>query len=158
MTYNRHITHHYLETTPATVATTSGPVDCIYEVGPEDLQDSEKPTEFDDITATVEEPGKDVTFTPDEPRDVTSVVVEVSEPTDVTVTVTDENGEETTVTVTVNPEDGPTTIDVPVGGATKVTVTLPEDSPADLTNVVLNACEGNISGCSRSRCFLMHHP
>ncbi len=148
-------------TTPA--PTTTAPIDCIYDVTPEELEKDE-PVEYDGgITADITPEGDlEFDFNDDEPRDVTNIKVDVPDTEDgddtplEAVPIKPDGTEGTPIPLVqgdnpINPDENPDFDDVD-----KVIIRKKDDTPLkpdDITNVEVVACaEGN--KCHSLYCFL----
>ncbi len=68
-------------------------MDCIYTLTEDDLTEDSK--EFDDVNAAINADANDITYTFDEPRDITSVELKAPEDITVEIIVTNNDGDET---------------------------------------------------------------
>ncbi len=77
--------------TLVTLLTTTPPVDCVYEVTTDDVENKDTTPDvvFDGVTATITD--NEVTFVFDEPRDVSSVDLQTTDGSSAEVTLTNED-------------------------------------------------------------------
>ena len=130
--------------------TTTPPMDCIYDVTPEELEKDEPVVFADGITADLTPEGTIVYEFP-EPRDVIEVNVQAPDGTDLVVVPVFDDGKEGKPTTVNSKPDEPITTPVNEKDVKKVIIKKPDDSPltpTDITVVEVNACaEGGNFDC-----------
>ncbi len=130
--------------TPTPTATPTSPVDCIYDVTPEEL-DQDEPVTFDGGVTADLTPDGEIVYTFEEPRDLTDVVIDTPEDTPLEVLPVKEDGTEGEPIPLdegnnpINPAENPDAKDV-----TSVIIRRIDDEPmesTDITNIEVVACE-----------------
>ncbi len=131
-------------TTPTPTTTPTSPVDCIYDVTPEELEEDEPVTFEGGVTADLTPEGM-IVYTFDEPRDLTDVFVDTPEDVDLEVIPVKEDGTQGEPIPLdegnnpVNPAENPDADDI-----TSVIIKRVDDEPlepTDITNIEVVGCE-----------------